>query len=389
MTILRHSRRSFLKSVAATSGAALLASRLPRPLAVRAATPSGPDLSGLRDKIDHIIVIFQENRSFDHYFGAYQRPGGGPVAGLLDREGRIDARFTGLQKNAAGVPYGHLPVPYEVPGFANALIENRPFYLTPYIRPDANVPWDPMHHFFRMFAQINQGKMDRFVALAPPGKRVFFDKGPGNDPAQMMFAASTPSGAVLGFYTRKDLPFYHHLADEYVLFDHFFQAMSGGSTGNALYLVAGRSAQWSKPPAARPAASTRQFSTSLTTRTGCSSTTCRRSMGRRKRSWDRSICARRPRSRPIRTSATGSTLLRSPGPGTTRAGTRSSRGPRRRLSAPATARSLSTRRLYTSRTTTRSSICRAGLPMCKPAACATARTSSRISRPAGYRRCAF
>ena len=251
MTILRHSRRSFLKSVAATGSAALLASRLPRPLAVRAATPSGPDLSGLRDKIDHIIVIFQENRSFDHYFGAYQRPGGGPVAGLLDREGRIDARFTGLQKNAAGVPYGYLPLPYEVPGFANALIENRPFYLTPYIRPDANVPWDPMHHFFRMFAQINQGRMDRFVALALPGKRVFFDKGPGNDPAQMMFAASTPSGAVLGFYTRKDLPFYHHLADEYVLFDHFFQAMSGGSTGNALYLVAGRSAQWSKPPAAK------------------------------------------------------------------------------------------------------------------------------------------
>ncbi len=69
---------------------------------LRAATPTGPDLQGLRDKIDHIIVIYQENRSFDHYFGAYQRPGGGAVAGLLDREGRIDARFTGLQKNAAG-----------------------------------------------------------------------------------------------------------------------------------------------------------------------------------------------------------------------------------------------------------------------------------------------
>lgn len=36
-----------------------------------------------------------------------------------------------------------------------------------------------------------------------------------------------------------------------MLFDHFFQAMSGGSTGNALYLAAARSAQWSKPPAAR------------------------------------------------------------------------------------------------------------------------------------------
>ena len=108
-----------------------------------------------------------------------------------------------------------------------------------------------MHHFFRMFAQINHGQMDRFVALALPGKHIFFDKEPDGDPAQMMFANSTPSGAVLGFYMREDLPSYYHLADEYVLFDHFFQAMSGGSTGNALYLVAARSAEWSKAPATK------------------------------------------------------------------------------------------------------------------------------------------
>ena len=248
MTILRQSRRNFLKSAAATGGAALLASRLPPP--ARAAAPAGPDLQGLRDKIDHIVVIFQENRSFDHYFGAYQPPGGAAVAGLLDHEGRIDRRFTGLQKNPAGAPYRYLPVPYQLPGFADALLDNRPFALARYIPPDANVPWDPMHHFFRMFAQVNGGRMDRFVALALPGKHVFFDK-PGSDPTEMMFAESTPSGAVLGFYTRQDLPHYHHLADEYVLFDHFFQAMSGGSTGNALYLAAARSAQWSKPPAGR------------------------------------------------------------------------------------------------------------------------------------------
>ena len=141
MTILRQSRRRFLKSVAVTGSAAFLSSRLP--IAVRAATPTGPDLQGLRDKIDHIIVIYQENRSFDHYFGAYQRPGGGAVAGLLDREGRVDARFTGLQKNAAGVPYGYLPLPYELPGFANALIENRPFHLTPYISPERQRPVGP------------------------------------------------------------------------------------------------------------------------------------------------------------------------------------------------------------------------------------------------------
>ncbi|MGH7046576.1 MAG: phospholipase C [Stellaceae bacterium] len=243
MTVIRQSRRGFLKSMAATGGAALLASRFP--VAARAAAP---DLQGLRDKIEHIIVIFQENRSFDHYFGAYQPPGGGAVAGLLDHEGRIDDRFAGLQKNAAGAPYLYLPVPLQVPGFQDALLENRPFHLAPYIAAEHNVPWDPMHHFFRMWAQMDKGAMDRFVALALPGHHVPSKSGAPTDPIDMMFAQSTPSGAVLGFYTRDDLPFYHHLADEYVLFDHFFQAMSGGSTGNALYLAGARSAVRHDPP---------------------------------------------------------------------------------------------------------------------------------------------
>ena len=206
------------------------------------------DLQALRAKIDCIVVIYQENRTFDHYFGAYQPPSGGAVDGLLDTNGRINSRFTGLQKNAAGAPYIYLPLPYQLPGFANALLENRPFHLTPYIPPGSNVPWDPMHHFFRMFAQIDHGNMDYFVALALPGKRTFFDKAHGLSPAQMMLAESIASGAVLGFYQREDLPYYYRLADEYVLFDHFFQAMSGGSTGNALYLVAARSAASSKAP---------------------------------------------------------------------------------------------------------------------------------------------
>ena len=43
---------------------------------------------------------------------------------------------------------------------------------------------------------------------------------------------------MLGFYTREDIPDHHRLTDEYVLFDPFFQALSGGSTCNALYRVA-------------------------------------------------------------------------------------------------------------------------------------------------------
>jgi hypothetical protein len=136
MTILRQSRRRFLQSAAA-SGAALLVPQLIRP--VLAQVPAGADLGALRDKIEHIVVIFQENRAFDHYFGAYQPPSGARIENLLDGEGNIDQRFFGLQKNPAGAAYPYLPVPYNIPCFAAAQLPNRPFPLGKYIPASANV----------------------------------------------------------------------------------------------------------------------------------------------------------------------------------------------------------------------------------------------------------
>src|SRR5271167_4820793 len=98
MTILRQSRRRFLQSTAA-GGTILFALRSMRP--VLAQTAAAPDLGGFREKIEHIVVIFQETRAFDHYFGAYQPPGGSRVAGILDGEGNVDTRFAGMQKNPA------------------------------------------------------------------------------------------------------------------------------------------------------------------------------------------------------------------------------------------------------------------------------------------------
>jgi phospholipase C len=172
---------------------------------------------------------------------------------LLDADGRIRADFTGLQRSATGLPYAFLPMP-GIPGFARGPLENRPFHLGAYVSAEDNVPFDPMHAFYHMFAQINRGHMDRFVALAEVGKHEFIGTGRVPTSLQRLLAASTPSGVVLGFYNREDLPGYHALADEYVLCDHFFQAMSGGSTGNALYLVAARSCQLATRPAASDSA---------------------------------------------------------------------------------------------------------------------------------------
>lgn len=244
MAIIK-TRRNFLR----TTGYAAAAAGLP--CSALAQPKSVADIKGLQEKINHIVVIYQENRSFDHYFGTYKnaRTQNKPN-NLLDKHGNLDTKFIGLQKNPEGIPYNYLPVPEGIPGFYNALLPNSPFHLAPYISASDNVNWDPSHNFHRMFAQVDQGKMDKFVALAlanPKGMSPGLESMKNDDP-MVAFELSAPSGAVMGYYQREDLPHYHALADEYVLFDNFFQAMSGGSTGNALYLAAGRSAQWMQAP---------------------------------------------------------------------------------------------------------------------------------------------
>lgn len=245
MKKILQNRRQFLLS----SGSLAVASGLPAPVF---AAGSGADIKGLREKIDHIVVIYQENRSFDHYFGTYRNPrGGSKVNNLLNAHGMIDKKFINLQKNPDGIAYNYLPVPDDIPGFYNAILENKPFHMAPYIPAGDNVPWDPSHNFYRMNAQVDHGKMDQFVALAlrnPYSMAATPEQLKNQDRPQIAFELSQPSGAVIGYYDRSDIPNYHRLADEYVLFDNFFQAMSGGSTGNALYLAAGRSAQWLQVP---------------------------------------------------------------------------------------------------------------------------------------------
>ncbi len=239
------SRRSFLKTLGAAAAAPMV------PGFIGMAKAAGVShLNRLRDNIDHIIVIFQENRSFDHYFGTFSPRNGQQVTNLLDASGKIDSRFLGLQKNPAGIPYTVLPTPKDIIGFQEAELPNAPFHLAPYIPANDNVHWDPKHRFFRMSAQINNGKMDRFVALAMGDHRHLSRTQLEKYVSQRIeFDLAHPSGPVLGHYMAQDIPFYHQVAREYVLYDRFFQAMSGGSTGNALYLAAARSCVNPKAPA--------------------------------------------------------------------------------------------------------------------------------------------
>jgi phospholipase C len=104
-------------------------------------------LNGSSAPIDHIVVLFLENRSFDHLFGTY--PG---ADGLADYRGR--------QADTRGVTYVTLPQPLgrdrkPDPRFP-ADLPNAPFLLQKFVGPFAETN-NPVHRFFHMQRQYGAG----------------------------------------------------------------------------------------------------------------------------------------------------------------------------------------------------------------------------------------
>jgi phospholipase C len=135
--------------------------------------------------VEHVIVLVQENRSFDHYFGKLAEAG---------------------QPEAEGLP----------PGFVNADREGR--LVAPFHLPTTCLPLDPPHQWESMHAHWNEGRMDGFVTEAD-------DEGNGR--------------WAMGYYDAGDLPFYHWLARTFSIGDRYFSAAMGGTWPNRQILYTG------------------------------------------------------------------------------------------------------------------------------------------------------
>ncbi len=169
-------------------------------------------------RIDHVVVIYQENWSFDGLFGKF--PGANGIANAGD---------TIKQTDLNGQPYLTLP-----PSIDNwkrqpeiripANLPVAPFDLALYVRPDETTG-NPVHRFYQQQYQINGGKMDRFVAWGGTG------------------------GLVMSYYDATHLPL-GKLAQQYVLADNFFHAAFGGSFLNHMWLVCACTPHWPDAPAA-------------------------------------------------------------------------------------------------------------------------------------------
>ncbi|UCC77011.1 MAG: alkaline phosphatase family protein [Anaerolineales bacterium] len=136
--------------------------------------------------IRHLVVLMQQNHTFDNYFGTY--PG------------------------ADGTRH-ETCVPIE-PANPHSTECVEPFHLGQY--PDLSHSRNTFIH------QYNGGRMDGFVSA---------HEIEGQD-----------GTLALGYYDDRDLPYYWNLADEYVLFDRFFSSAHSGSVDNRMYWVAGVSA---------------------------------------------------------------------------------------------------------------------------------------------------
>ena len=167
--------------------------------------PTTPD--GGRVPIEHIVVLFLENRSFDHLFGTY--PG---ADGL--------ANYSGRQADRSGTTYATLPQPLGRDGKPDPRfprdLPNAPFPMLRFVGSNEQTN-NPVHRFYHMQRQYGVG-----ADGVPMGRWV---------------AEGTSGGGTMGYYERAASPVQWRLADEFVLLDRYFQSIHGGSFANHYFLV--------------------------------------------------------------------------------------------------------------------------------------------------------
>jgi phospholipase C len=180
---------------------------------VGAATPTpNPDVDPNITKLDHIIFIVQENRSFDHYFGTY--PG------------------------AAGIP--------KAPGggFARSTCNWHPVLnkcLKPYHTSNDTQIGGPHEHEASVI-DVNGGKMNGFIEGAASGPLTRKCTLQPLLTSCQRFEGPAHQPDVMSFRTRADIPNYWALADYGVLQDRLFASVDSYSLPAHMFIFSGWSA---------------------------------------------------------------------------------------------------------------------------------------------------
>src|SRR5450755_1711199 len=169
-------------------------------------------------KIGHIVVIFEENRSFDNFFGNF--PGANGVANAGDKA---------IQIGPDGKPLKLLPAPIDtnlkppdVDKRFPAQLPNRPFQINRYVSLDDDTG-DLIHQFYQEQLQINGGAMNRYAEV------------------------SNAKGLAMGYFDISGT-YVWKLAKQFTLGDAMFHSAFGGSFLNHAFLVCSCAFRWPNAP---------------------------------------------------------------------------------------------------------------------------------------------
>jgi phospholipase C len=163
------------------------------------------------DRINHVVVIYLENRSFDNLYGSFE-----------GAQGLSAAATAPLQVDSSGTAYATLPASPDARFPTN--LPNAPFDIGQYVPADQATP-DLVHRWYQEQLQIDGGKMDRFADV------------------------SNAKALTMGYYQTAGLPL-AAVAREFTLCDKFFHAAFGGSFLNHIWLVAAATPTFPSAPSA-------------------------------------------------------------------------------------------------------------------------------------------
>ena len=196
-TINMESRRDFLKKAALLAAGGGFAGLLPASIQKAFAIDPAPGSTYL--DAEHIVILMQENRSFDHCYGSLRG-----VRGFNDPRAITlpDGNPVWLQTNEAGETYAP---------FRLNLLDTKATWM-------GSLP----HTRSSQVAARNGGKHNRWLTAKQSGEDDY-----GKLPLTM------------GFYNREDLPFYYALADAFTICDQNFCSALTCTTPNRLYLWSG------------------------------------------------------------------------------------------------------------------------------------------------------
>lgn len=186
MTDLR--RRGFLQHTAAGAGAAASLTVLPPAIQRALAIEASNQTRSIRD-VKHVVILMQENRSFDHYFGAMRgvRGFGDPHPAPLQSGKSVWFQSDGTREIT--------PYRLDKSTMNAALIPS-----TPHNFPDAQLAW-------------NQGKFG--------------------------FWPQVKTQYSMGYYTREEAPFQWALAEAFTICDQYFCSVQSGTDPNRIVFWSG------------------------------------------------------------------------------------------------------------------------------------------------------